>query len=539
MSAFDINPNKTLLAPPPTPLSSTFATLPNALLGCLVTVAVLFLFRQRRAKGPLPPGPPGLPIVGNLFDVPKSRPWVKFEEWTREYGDIFTLRLGSTTMLVVGRAGPAIELLDKRSAKYSSRARLIMTGELVSRNLRMTFMPYGDLWRRQRRLLHTLTSPQASATYEPIQEMESAQMVRDFMDRPADFWGHCQRYAGSTIMQIAFNKRAPTPQDPAITNMRKINEAMTKTAVAGRYLVDSLPVLNYIPEFLAPFKQDASRIFADTLALFSSHVNDVREKINEGDDSHCFARYILQSQQAYGLKDEEATFLAGAMYGAGSDTTADGLSTFVLTMTAYPEIQRKAQEELDRVIGRARLPSFADQPDLPYCQAVTRELLRWRTVIAGGLAHASTEDDWYNGYFIPKGTIVLANHWAIHLDPELYPDPETFNPERFLDRDPSTGTLTLKGTKYSDAGHHAYGFGRRICPGKHIADRSLFITQARLLHALSFSPVQEKPVNVNAFSEGFSSHPLAFETRIEERWKGARAIVEEACAEAGVGPAEK
>jgi len=87
----------------------------------------------------------------------------------------------------------------------------------------------------------------------------------------------------------------------------------------------------------------------------------------------------------------------GALYGAGSDTTADGINTFIMAMITHPEVQAKAQAELDSVVGRGRLPSFADQPDLIYCGAVVREILRWRTVIAGGLAHATTEDDWYNG----------------------------------------------------------------------------------------------------------------------------------------------
>jgi len=105
---------------------------------------------------------------------------------------MFTLKMGRNTMIVLGRAQPAIDLLDKRSNIYSSRARLIMTSELVSRGLRMTFMPYGDLWRRERRLLHQLTSPASAASYEEIQEMESAQLARDMLDKPKEYWGHCQ-----------------------------------------------------------------------------------------------------------------------------------------------------------------------------------------------------------------------------------------------------------------------------------------------------------------------------------------------------------
>jgi cytochrome P450 len=139
----------------------------------------------------------------------------------------------------------------------------------------MTFMPFTDQWKSQRKLLHTMTQPRAATTYEPIQAEESAQLVRDMLRAPQDYWSHCQRYAGSTIMQIAFNKRALSISDPAIVDMRRINEQMTKTAVPGRYLVDSVPILNYVPERFASWKREASTLFEDTLRLFRSHVEDV------------------------------------------------------------------------------------------------------------------------------------------------------------------------------------------------------------------------------------------------------------------------
>ncbi|ORY88519.1 putative O-methylsterigmatocystin oxidoreductase [Leucosporidium creatinivorum] len=528
----------TLTANQTSPLLPTYSfqlTSPTTLATVLLAFALaLFLRQSNSRKGPLPPGPKGWPIIGNMLDLPKSRPWVQMEKWTKEFGPIYTLKLGQRTVLVVGRASTALELLDKRSAIYSSRPRMVMTSELVSRGLRMTFMPYGELWRRERKLLHQLTSNTASAGYEEIQMGESAQLCWDMIRKPQGWWGHCQRYAGSTIMQIAFDKRAPTPHDHAITEMRNVNERMTKTAVAGRYIVDSLPFLNHLPKALAPWKQEADDLFLQTLKLFKGHVDDVRERVSNGQDSHCFAREILRLQKQYQLSDNEMTYLAGAMYGAGSDTTADGISTFLLTMVAHPHVQAKAQAELDRVVGRARMPEFADQEDLIYCQAVVREILRWRTVVAGGLAHATTEDDWYEGYFIPKGTSILANHWAIHLDPEVYPEPETFNPERFIDEEGK-----VIGTKYSERGHHAYGFGRRICPGMHIADRSLFIVFTRLLWSLNLSHAKDAsgadiPVDVNAYSEGFSSHPLHFECKIERRGDWVEQAIESAMESAGI-----
>jgi cytochrome P450 len=125
-------------------------------------------------------------------------------------------------------------------------------------------------------------------------------------------------------------------------------------------------------------------------------------------------------------------------------------------MVNHPEQQRIAQEELDRVVGRDRMPGFEDSADLPYINALVKEVQRWRPVIAGGLAHATTKDDVYLGYFIPKGTTVIPNAWAIHMDPNLYPQPEQFRPERFL----KDGNVI--GVPQAERGHFGFGYGRRM-----------------------------------------------------------------------------
>lgn len=139
-----------------------------------------------------------------------------------------------------------------------------------------------------------------------------------------------------------------------------------------------------------------------------------------------------------------------------------------MTMLNNPEAQRKAQEELDRVVGQDRLPTFQDMPDLTYVNAIVKETQRWRPVIAGGLAHATTKDDVYEGYWIKAGSTVIPNAWAIHMDPKVYPEPEKFMPERFI----KDGNLV--GVPQAERGHFGFGYGRRICPGMYIAERSLF-----------------------------------------------------------------
>jgi cytochrome P450 len=159
-------------------------------------------------------------------------------------------------------------------------------------------------------------------------------------------------------------------------------------------------------------------------------------------------------------------------------------------MVAYPEVQRRAQTELDAVVGRDRLPTFADAPRLPYVCAIVREVLRWRPVAPLGVPHAAIKDDWYEGMFIPKGTVCIANIWHCNHDLAVFgEDADEFRPERHLDRQ---GELASGPVETNKAGHVTYGFGRRICVGKELANDSLFIDTSRMLWAANFERARGK-----------------------------------------------
>jgi len=184
----------------------------------------------------------------------------------------------------------------------------------------------------------------------------------------------------------------------------------------------------------------------------------------------------LEDLKPSGLDRNKAEeVIAGAlatMHSAGLDTTAGVMKIFFVAMLLYPDIQKRAQEELDSVIGRDRLPTFKDRPRLPFVDAVVKEVLRWCPIAPVGVPHAVTQDDVYMGFFIPKGALVIGNTWSILRDPAFYPEPDIFKPERFLNPD---GTLRDDPILIS-----AFGFGKRICPGRHFADASLFISIASL-----------------------------------------------------------
>jgi cytochrome P450 len=173
---------------------------------------------------------------------------------------------------------------------------------------------------------------------------------------------------------------------------------------------------------------------------------------------------------------------------AGGETTSTTLKWWILAMLAYPEVQSRAHAEIDEVVGSARPPTFADLPSLPYIRAMLKETLRWSPVVPFGAPHASTEDDWYEGRFIPKGTICLQNMRLLNFNPEVYgSNAADFDPGRYLDEKGQV-KMVVEGR---EEGHMSFGFGRRACPGRFVAEGTLAIDIATLLWAMRF----ERPAN--------------------------------------------
>ncbi|KAN0135963.1 O-methylsterigmatocystin oxidoreductase [Lactarius tabidus] len=174
--------------------------------------------------------------------------------------------------------------------------------------------------------------------------------------------------------------------------------------------------------------------------------------------------------------DAEKT-LAGALgsiYIAGADTTVSSMVTFLIACMAYPELQKMARDEIDAVVGRKRPQTFEDRPRLPFVDAMCKAVLRWRPVLPIAAPHAAVDDGFYDGFFIPKGALVIGNTWALFHDPSVcLVDPDAFKPERFLNPDGSLRDDTLLSS--------AFNYGKRICPGRHFVDATLFIYAASLL----------------------------------------------------------
>lgn len=251
-------------------------------------------------------------------------------------------------------------------------------------------------------------------------------------------------------------------------------------------------------------------------------IQNVTRKASGAEVVGLAARLLEKNEERGGLAEAEEDIkeVTATAFVGGAETAVSVFGTFFHAMLVNPDVQQKAQEELDAVVGTQRLPDYSDRHTLPYIEAVYREVMRWRPVLPLGVSHATLEEDIYNGYYIPKGSVVIANIWAMAHDEPIYTQPELFRPERFLD---DSGQLN------DDDLVVAFGFGRRICPGRHMASATVWLTIATVLSTFNITKAKdvdgnEIPVG-DEYSNGLVSHKLPFSCSIVPRSPVARNLI--------------
>ncbi|EXJ92850.1 hypothetical protein A1O3_01404 [Capronia epimyces CBS 606.96] len=268
------------------------------------------------------------------------------------------------------------------------------------------------------------------------------------------------------------------------------------------------------------WKTYAKKICEHDSGIYLELWRDMNKKVSSGKIKPCFGKDFIESNpEKLNMNELEAAFHTGHLIEAGAETTSAALNSLLLALSLFPEASKTAQEELDRVVGPDRPPKFDDQDNLPYIKALVKEGLRWRPPNQYGMHHAVVEDDWYEGMFIPKGSVVMLNWWAIHFNPGVWESPDDFRPERYLDHPLSAATY-LNVANPADRDHFAYGAGRRVCPGIHVAERSIFINVARILWAFNISKktINGKTVEPETLCvPGWLSVPQKFECSITPR----------------------
>ncbi|KAI0714193.1 cytochrome P450 [Cerioporus squamosus] len=478
----------------------------------LAAALLLVLYIRRPGKRRLPPGPRPLPIVGNVLDFPRKHLGRDFRELSRRYGDVVYLQVLGQSVVILSSYEAACELMEKRSANYSDRPRSVMVN-LTNLDWIFVFKNYGPEWRRYRRALHNQFLPAMVLRYQAIQREATRNLLRNLLETPEQFSYHIKFSFAATVLRIAYGVNLTQGDTIHHTLAKELAHIAEDISTPGRHVVEAFPFMLHLPPW-APggaFKKLAAR-WKKELSAKRDQLYDSAKEIMEKQGVH---ESVITRLAAAGEDEEMARNVTATIYAAGADTTNAAVHAFILAMAMYPEVQQRAQAELDRVVGPDHLPDLKHQDALPYTRALVKEVLRWHAVAPIGVPHRSVEDDEYNGYDIPGGSIVLVNAWALSRDETMYADPEAFEPARFL-RD---GQLN---PDVRDPATYVFGFGRRICPGKHFAEASLFMACASILHAFAISPpVDERGVpqklDVDMGNHLAVSHPDPFDCRIAPR----------------------
>ncbi|KAH8984173.1 cytochrome P450 [Lactarius hatsudake] len=522
---------------------------------------ILFAFRDhRRRRGfPYPPGPPPLPAIGNLLDVPKLSPWLGYANMSKKYGDVVCFQVLGQVVVVLCSLTAIKDLFEKRGELYADRTPFpVFEPEIMDVDWLFPLSRTGKYWREGRRLLDRSLRPGATALHRHLIEEKTRAFLSQLLATPMAFREHLQLLVpppcypitvdsrcslqGKIVMRLTYGYDLKENDDMLVPPKRVI-EIMTQFVLPGAALINHLPFLRRLPSWVPWFKYEPLAAECRELArrMRDEPIDFVRNSMvrivqyfgslsllmecqREGTTVPSLAtEYLQEADLLDGLERQQAVQgiedILGSLFQAGSDTTVAAMYSLFLALILYPEVQKRAQAELDSVISRDRLPTYDDRPRLPYIEAMSKELMRWRMVTPMGegslLSSIAPCTNIYLEVFptrqlmitsiratlSPKvckhpsmlagvmkvlrsvGAVIIANGWAVLHDPELYHDPEAFNPDRFLNED---------GTFRDDPMISlAFGAGRRICPARHLVDMTLFVVTASVLSVFNVTRAKD------------------------------------------------
>ncbi|KAI9443591.1 cytochrome P450 [Lactarius indigo] len=457
----------------------------------------------------LPPGPKGLPIIGDFLHI-TDLDWLASPQRKDEYGEIMYIGALGRGVVVINSQRVAIDLLEKRSNIYSDRQKYICAGDFSTKNMMLSMASYGDLWRRFRRLTVEGYSKTAAQHFHPIQGREALMLALALIKGPSDLGKHLQRHTWSIMLSINYHlPPVESENDPVVVRIAKQADRLLHEIQLGSRLVEFFTWMRYIPSTFAKWKRDAEYWFVQDSLMYEGLIGKIENDMANGIDRPSFGASIIHSRSTHDLSVCEQAWLVGTTVSVGGETTANTLLWWILAMLAYPEVQIRAHAELDEVVGNARPPTISDLPSLPYIRAM---------------------DDWYEGMFIPKGTIFFQNMRTINFDPEVFgSNAMDFDPSRYLDDKGQVKTLKAG----REDGHVSFGFGRRICPGRFVAEKTLAIDIATLVWAMRF----ERPKGargeldlrnmVHTGVTAWHSQPRPFEYKIIPRSTEAEGLLKD------------
>ncbi|KAK6865460.1 hypothetical protein PG995_001988 [Apiospora arundinis] len=469
-----------------------------------------------------PPGPPALPFIGNVHHFATSKPFLKFAEWRSKYGDIIGLKIGPGNLVVLNSARLVRDLLDKRGSIYSGRPNdYIVRNHIVLGAQHILFLPHdGYLKQWRTAVVRHLLGPAAIEQVMPVLEATAAHLMYQLAADPGQFADHFRNWALATPLLAICGHRGEQKGAELVELFYSNQENWLDLLTPGvAPPVEMFPVLKWVPAFLAKWKRTARDLHKNQRGFYYMMLGCAQEERRQSKaaspvaSQEPSARYeslmarILRTQEESGraeFDDNQLAYLGGGLLDAAVDTTYSTALSLLKVLAARPEIMKKAQAEVESACGSNKGPP---QPrnikNLPYLRACYSEVLRWRPPAPSNLPHVLDADDTVGGYRLPKGTVVLQNVWAIEHDPELYEDPDVFDPERYLGNaygvKPSAEDQSrAEGRKPT----YAFGSGRRQCPGDQFAINSVLLVAAKLVWGFELKTQEPLDLSVDSGFHG-------------------------------------
>ncbi|KAF3026723.1 hypothetical protein E8E14_014759 [Neopestalotiopsis sp. 37M] len=468
-------------------------------------------------------GPKPWPLLGNFVSFSKilRNPDAELRKFAQRYGPTAMMWLGSQPVLVINSAREAKELLDN-----------VINHRPSQNNFRQRAWPYrllgvgvGPQFRLLRNIYHRLLGQQQSLKFRDYQDFESTVMLRDILTDPKEFMAHSERFSISVMFCTIYGVRLAQLTHPIMTAFYKVWDEMLHYFQPGTLLIDFFPILQRLPERFQPWIKIAAKLNQRESALHMAFLRTLHKQVEAGTAPNCFGAELMKIQKEENINDDQAIGILGMLIGAGADATSSILQTFFKIMAMNPRALHLAQEELDRVVGPSRLPTWEDQPRLPYMRALIKEVHRWAPIGNLGVPHATSDEDSYQGARVPRGTIVFPNLTVLNRDPEVYRDPYEFRPERFL-QDNFHAAASINHEDFRRRDHFHYGFGRRVCQGIFVAEASLYITISRLVWAFDITPQPgAAPLDMDDKTPGLLTKPNPYSVQISPRSDEVRDVI--------------
>ncbi|KAF8889650.1 cytochrome P450 [Infundibulicybe gibba] len=489
----------------------------------LVYHIILWVYKSWARGANVPQGPPTFPILGNIMVMPKARLHIKFMEWAKAYGDVFSLKIINQIIIVISSPTHFHELIDKRSVSSSNRPKSILADMITPNNMNMGTGRFANsTWKSMRRASAQLLNNENMRRLSEYQRAEATQLMWELSHQPDEWFSHIRRYTTSFASGIIYGVRGPTLSSPHILDFMDVHPKFLHALEIGTMPpVDLFPILTLVPERWANWKRAVKHVRVLHERLFDGLLSIVEERVRKGNGTGVFMEQMISSGHELGLKDRDHLMHLGGVLLEGSDTCSAALQNIAYAFTIFPHVLEKAREEVDRVVGTERAPDWEDIPNLPYTMAVIEECNRYRPVGPLGLPHEMVQEEIIDGVVYPKDAVIFANLYGMFHDERYFESPEEFLPERFL----SHPLGVKQGIKDDPARrpNMLFGGGRRVCPGIAFAKTSLEINVANFVWGFNFFPAfdpltgKEKYPSFDDHSTGVTATPRPFPLRIVPR----------------------